>query len=134
AVNGSWKLNVKEFHLPSQNVADHQMKSSFSFNGLLRNPKKQRKVAEYYKKQERLVEGFNEMEAMHETGFYPGGLTEDEMKQLAKSERMAVHVSNACNLVLFAAKRLQSTFIRIPTTTSADIAASSSAACLAISS
>ncbi|KAL5099418.1 hypothetical protein RYX36_003745 [Vicia faba] len=44
------------------------------------------------------------MEAMHETGFYPGGLTEDEMKQLAKSERMAVHVSNACNLVLFAAK------------------------------
>lgn len=26
------------------------------------------------------------------------------MKQLAKSERMAVHVSNACNLVLFAAK------------------------------
>ncbi|CAI8587500.1 unnamed protein product [Vicia faba] len=104
AVNGSWKLNVKEFHLPSQNVADHQKKSSFSFNGLLRKPKKQRKVAEYYKKQERLVEGFNEMEAMHETGFYPGGLTEDEMKQLAKSERMAVHVSNACNLVLFAAK------------------------------
>ncbi|KAL5076322.1 hypothetical protein RYX36_015306, partial [Vicia faba] len=104
AVNGSWKLNVKEFHLPPQNVADHQKKSSFSFNGLLRKPKKQRKVAEYYKKQERLVEGFNEMEAMHETGFYPGGLTEDEMKQLAKSERMAVHVSNACNLVLFAAK------------------------------
>ncbi|GAU48532.1 hypothetical protein TSUD_98650 [Trifolium subterraneum] len=26
------------------------------------------------------------------------------MKQLAKSERMAVHISNACNLVLFAAK------------------------------
>jgi hypothetical protein len=37
---------------------------------------KQRKVAEYYKKQERLLEGFNEMETMHETGFFPGGLTE----------------------------------------------------------
>jgi divalent metal cation (Fe/Co/Zn/Cd) transporter len=30
--------------------------------------------------------------------------SQDEMKQLAKNERMAVHVSNACNLVLFAAK------------------------------
>lgn len=37
---------------------------------------RQRKVAEYYKKQERLLEGFNEMETMHETGFFPGSLTE----------------------------------------------------------
>lgn len=29
---------------------------------------------------------------------------QDEMKQLAKSERLAVHVSNAANLVLFVAK------------------------------
>jgi hypothetical protein len=37
--NGSWRLNVKEFHLPTQNnVVDHQNKSSFSFNGLLRKP------------------------------------------------------------------------------------------------
>jgi hypothetical protein len=33
-------------------------------------------VADYYKKQERLLEGFNEIETMHETGFFPGGLTE----------------------------------------------------------
>lgn len=103
--NGSWRLNVKEFHLPSQNVVDlENKKSKFSFNGLLRKPRKQRKVDEYYKKQERLLEGFTEMETMHETGFFPGGLSEDEMKQLAKSERTAVLVSNACNLVLFAAK------------------------------
>lgn len=38
AANGSWRLNIKEFHLPTQNVADHQNKSSFSFNGLLRKP------------------------------------------------------------------------------------------------
>ncbi|XP_016170992.1 metal tolerance protein 10 [Arachis ipaensis] len=44
------------------------------------------------------------MDTMAETGFFPGSLTEDEMKQLAKSERMAVYVSNACNLLLFAAK------------------------------
>ena len=37
---------------------------------------KQRKVAEYYNKQERLLEGFNEMETMTETGGFPGSLTE----------------------------------------------------------
>ncbi|KAF3524847.1 hypothetical protein F2Q69_00051813 [Brassica cretica] len=30
--------------------------------------------------------------------------TEEEMKKLAKSERLAVHISNAVNLVLFVAK------------------------------
>ncbi|KAL5175974.1 Metal tolerance protein 10 [Glycine soja] len=35
---------------------------------------------------------------------YMLNVSQDEMKQLAKSERMAVHVSNMCNLVLFAAK------------------------------
>ena len=37
---------------------------------------KQRRVAEYYKKQERLLEGFNEMDTMNETGFFPGSLTD----------------------------------------------------------
>ncbi|CAI8608980.1 unnamed protein product [Vicia faba] len=44
------------------------------------------------------------MDTMTETGLFPGSLTEDEMKQLEKSERLAVNVSNAVNLVLFAAK------------------------------
>jgi cation diffusion facilitator family transporter len=61
-------------------------------------------VSEYYKKQERLLEGYNEMEAMAASGFSPESLTEDEMKKLVKSERMAVHISNATNLVLFVAK------------------------------
>ncbi|KAJ7982077.1 Metal tolerance protein [Quillaja saponaria] len=97
----SWRLNVKEFHLPRQSDDNHR---PFSFHGLLRKPRKEYKVAEYYKKQERLLEGFNEMETMAEMGCLPGGLTDDEMKQLAKSERMAIHVSNVANLVLFAAK------------------------------
>ncbi|MBA0580461.1 hypothetical protein Gorai_022677 [Gossypium raimondii] len=50
------------------------------------------------------------METMNEMGRLPDSLTEvvssslDEMKQLARSERMAVHASNAANLVLFGAK------------------------------
>ncbi|BAT93143.1 Metal tolerance protein [Vigna angularis] len=98
-----WRLNVEEFRLPNQ-THDHHHHRFFSFGGLLRKPRKQRKVAEYYKQQESLLEGFTEMETMTETGGFPGALTEDEMKQLAKSERMAIHVSNICNVVLFAAK------------------------------
>ncbi|KAK4594961.1 hypothetical protein RGQ29_018626 [Quercus rubra] len=41
---------------------------------------------------------------MTETGGCPGSLTEDEMKKLARSERMAIHASNIANLVLFGAK------------------------------
>ncbi|KAL0353380.1 UNVERIFIED_CONTAM: Metal tolerance protein 10 [Sesamum angustifolium] len=55
-------------------------------------------------RQERLLEGFNEMETIHESGCLPDALTEDQMKQLARSERMAVHVSNIANLFLFIAK------------------------------
>ncbi|KAB2601865.1 metal tolerance protein 10-like [Pyrus ussuriensis x Pyrus communis] len=99
--NTSWRLDVKEFRLPQQNGTsgnDHDSgRSRFAFQ-------KKYKVEEYYKKQERLLEGFSEMETMTEEGWLPGSLTEDQMKQLAKSERMAVHASNVANLVLFAAK------------------------------
>ncbi|XP_014503172.1 metal tolerance protein 10 isoform X2 [Vigna radiata var. radiata] len=101
-----WRLNVKEFQLPRQSHS-HEHRNSptyFTFRGLFRKPKKERKIAEYYKKQEKLLEGYNDMDSMTETGYFPGSLTEDEMKQLARSERLAVNVSNAANLVLFAAK------------------------------
>lgn len=96
----SWRLNIKEFRLPERDSSAQP----FGFRRLLRVPKKQGKVAEYYKKQERLLEGFTEMETINETGCLPGSLTEVEMKQLANSEKMAIHVSNIANLVLFAAK------------------------------
>ncbi|CAI8606969.1 unnamed protein product [Vicia faba] len=112
--SSSWRLNVKEFKLPRHHHSHHHhhhddhdhdhRPRSFTFSGLVGKPKKQRKVAEYYKQQERLLEGYNDMDTMTETGLFPGSLTEDEMKQLAKSERLAVNVSNAVNLVLFAAK------------------------------
>ena len=37
---------------------------------------KRNKVADYYKKQERLLEGFTEMETMTAAGWVPGSLTE----------------------------------------------------------
>ncbi|XP_052208710.1 metal tolerance protein 10-like [Diospyros lotus] len=95
----SWRLNAREFSLPERRHPDRL--SSLGFRCI---PRKQHKVAEYYKKQERLLEGFNEMETIHELGSVPGNPTEDEMKQLARSERMAINISNAANLFLFMAK------------------------------
>lgn len=94
-----WLLNFSEFHVP-QSRSD----SSRPCPRLLPPPGKQGKIVQYYKNQERLLKGFNEMETVTELGCWPGGLTEDEMEQLARSERIAVHLSNIANLVLFMAK------------------------------
>nr|GEV86361.1 metal tolerance protein 9-like [Tanacetum cinerariifolium] len=88
--SSSWRLDINQFQLPE--------------SASLPIPKKRGKVKAYYKKQELLFEAFNEMETISKSGFAPGGLTEDEMKNLAKSERMAIYVSNVANLVLFIAK------------------------------
>lgn len=99
--SASWKLNINEFRLPQRGSSyDHPL---FSFRRLCA-PRKQGRIAEYYKQQERLLEGFNEMETINESGCLPGTLTEDEMEQLARSERMAIHISNVANMVLFIAK------------------------------
>lgn len=37
---------------------------------------RQRKIAEYYKRQNKLLKGFNELDLFSETGFWPGSLTE----------------------------------------------------------
>ncbi|KAM7495731.1 hypothetical protein LguiB_030340 [Lonicera macranthoides] len=95
----SWRLNFDEHPLPERHPADPPL---FRFGW-----RRQRKIAEYYKRQEQLVKGFNEMDEFTELGLgaLPGGsLTQDEMKQLAMSERMAILASNTANLVLFAAK------------------------------
>ncbi|KAF3623298.1 Metal tolerance protein 10 [Capsicum annuum] len=100
-IQSSWKLNASEFHLPERRSPGC---NSFSVRRLLPTPRKQGKIAEYYKKQERLVEGFNEMDTINESGCLPTTLNEDEMKQLARSERMAIYLSNMANVLLFVVK------------------------------
>eukprot|EP00262_Sarcandra_glabra_P019930 TRINITY_DN7751_c2_g1_i1.p1 TRINITY_DN7751_c2_g1~~TRINITY_DN7751_c2_g1_i1.p1 ORF type:complete len:400 (+),score=41.08 TRINITY_DN7751_c2_g1_i1:101-1300(+) len=95
----SWRLNLDDFKLP-----ERSKEPPFILRGFLRDLSKRGRVAEYYKNQEKLVEGFNEMETVTDQGCLPGDLSQDEMKQLAVSERRAVLVSNIANLVLFIAK------------------------------
>lgn len=98
----SWRINLDEFQLPDR--ASENRHSTFNIRRLIPTKKKQRKVAEYYKKQKRLLEGYSEMETIHVDGGLPGAPTEAELKQLAKNERLAIHISNFANLVLFMAK------------------------------
>ncbi|GMY33166.1 metal tolerance protein 9-like [Fagus crenata] len=100
--SGSWRLNLQEF--PAMAESRDGEYGFFTLRRLLHTPRKRSKVADYYKKQERLREGFTEMEKMAEAGCMPGSLTEDEMQQLVKSERIAIHISNIANVVLFALK------------------------------
>ncbi|GLT31981.1 hypothetical protein SLA2020_066780 [Shorea laevis] len=104
SVASSWRLNTHKFRFPEQTISDGCQRPITRFSGFLFTPRKQRRVSEYYKKQERLLEGFNDMETITETGSVPGSLSEDEMKKLARSEKFAVHASNIANIVLFVAK------------------------------
>ncbi|KAI3804690.1 hypothetical protein L1987_26426 [Smallanthus sonchifolius] len=98
--SSSWRLNIDHFRLPENSNSNSTCRFS-GFSNLFRGvPRKHRKVREYYKKQERLLEGFNEMETINDSGCLPDSLTEN----LAKSERTAITVSNVANLVLFIAK------------------------------
>ncbi|MBA0749987.1 hypothetical protein Gogos_003857, partial [Gossypium gossypioides] len=60
-------------------------------------------VAEYYQQQVEMLEGFNEMDALAERGFIPG-MSKEEREKLARSETLAIRISNVANMVLFAAK------------------------------
>ncbi|XP_059669293.1 metal tolerance protein 10-like [Cornus florida] len=95
----SWRLNFDEHQLPERHK-DHQ----FGIGKLVQKIRTQRKLGEYYNRQEKLLKGFNEMDTFTEMGCLPGSLTEDEMEQLAKSERIAIRASNIANLVIFVAK------------------------------
>ncbi|KAG6538740.1 hypothetical protein ZIOFF_003868 [Zingiber officinale] len=65
---------------------------------------KQCKISKYYECQGKLLEGFNEMENISESGYRAEAPSEDEMKRLAKSERLAISISNIVNLLLFVSK------------------------------
>ncbi|KAJ7982076.1 Metal tolerance protein [Quillaja saponaria] len=95
----SWRINMDEFHLPQKH-----MDASFDFGFLFMSLWRQKKIAEYYKRQEKLLKGYNEVDSYNELGKVPGGLTENEMKQIERSERVAIYASNIGNMVLFIAK------------------------------
>ncbi|XP_062015956.1 metal tolerance protein 10-like [Rosa rugosa] len=97
----AWQLNMDGFKLPAER---NNMDPFFGFGSFVQSLRTKRKVAQYYRRQNKLLKGFNELDSFSEMGFWPGSLTKDEMTQLERSERIAIYASNAANLVLFLAK------------------------------
>ncbi|KAG9438998.1 hypothetical protein H6P81_019163 [Aristolochia fimbriata] len=95
----SWRLSFDNFQLP-----ERPKESNSVLRKCVSNLGKRSKVAEYYERQEKLLEGFTEMQTMNDNGTLPGTLTEEQMDKLAKRETMAIRVSNFANLILFVAK------------------------------
>ncbi|KAF2302902.1 hypothetical protein GH714_010792 [Hevea brasiliensis] len=89
---------MDKFQLPERRLETHH----FGFTYI--SKRRRRQIAEYYNRQEKLLESFNEVESFTELGILPQALTEKEVKQLARSEKTAIYASNIANLVLFLAK------------------------------
>ncbi|KAM0913821.1 hypothetical protein ACQ4PT_011912 [Festuca glaucescens] len=60
-------------------------------------------LAEYYNQQLEMLEGFSEMDTLTDHGCLPG-LSKEEREKIARSETLAIRLSNIANMVLFAAK------------------------------
>ncbi|WOL02846.1 metal tolerance protein 7 isoform X1 [Canna indica] len=95
----SWRLNVNDFSVPE---APEEPPLVSRVWRRLRG--KESRIAKYYKKQGKLLEGFSEMERMSKLGYLAGAPTQEELKDMARSERIAINVSNIVNLFLFASK------------------------------
>ncbi|CAA6675048.1 unnamed protein product [Spirodela intermedia] len=89
-----WRLNVGDFQVP-----DRPKNPPLAARVFLKAPENFKILQEARD----IVKGFREMDAVNQTGCMDAP-TEDDLKQLAKSERLAILISNVSNLVLFAAK------------------------------
>ncbi|KAL4597876.1 hypothetical protein ACB092_11G019700 [Castanea dentata] len=95
----TWQLNMDQFRL-----AERHMNSNFGCGSFWQTLMRQKKIAAYYKRQEKILKGFDEIDKFTEQGFLPESMTEDEEKQLARGESLAIYASNIANVVIFIAK------------------------------
>ncbi|XP_074317817.1 metal tolerance protein 9-like [Silene latifolia] len=90
-----WQLSLDMFKLP----ADRDLGKS-NVLGL----RKRWKIEAYYKRQEEIIQGLNELQPSDEPGSSSASSIQDEAMRLAKGERTAITVSNVANVLLLAAK------------------------------
>ncbi|XP_074317819.1 metal tolerance protein 9-like [Silene latifolia] len=90
-----WQLSLDMFKLP----ADRDLGKS-NMLGLI----KRRKIAAYYKRQEDIIQGLNELEPSVVPGSSIANSTQDEAMRIARGERTAITTTNIANIMLLAAK------------------------------
>ncbi|XWS75037.1 hypothetical protein CRYUN_Cryun01aG0050900 [Craigia yunnanensis] len=96
----SWRLNFDGFQLSPEHKDKKPPRSLHDCLGVL-GPEDN--VAEYYQQQVEMLAGFNEMDVLAERGFIPR-MSKEEQEKLARSETLAIRISNIANMFLFAAK------------------------------
>ncbi|KAF0923873.1 hypothetical protein E2562_007725 [Oryza meyeriana var. granulata] len=101
AANRPWRLNFDGFHRPEAYQEKPPRRFHDCLGVLVQSPGDV--VAEYYQQQSEMLEGFNEMDTLTDRGFLPG-ISKEEREKVARSEVLAIRLSNIANMVLFAAK------------------------------
>ncbi|BAF17678.2 Os05g0461900 [Oryza sativa Japonica Group] len=96
-----WRLNFDGLRRPEAHQEKPPRRFHDRLGGLVQSPGDD--VAEYYQQQSELLEGFNEMDTLTDRGFLPG-MSKEECEKVARSEALAIRLSNIANMVLFAAK------------------------------
>ncbi|CAN1257637.1 Metal tolerance protein 5 [Linum perenne] len=102
-VDRSWRLNFDGYQLSPEQKEKKQPRGIHDCCPGVTVSGPEDHIAVYYQQQVEMLEGFTEMDALADRGFIPG-MTKEEEERLAKSETFAIRISNAANLVLFAAK------------------------------
>ncbi|TVT99166.1 hypothetical protein EJB05_55476 [Eragrostis curvula] len=102
AADESWRLNFDGFRPPEEHQERPQPHALHHCLGVLGHGPED-VVAEYYQQQVEMLDGFNEMDTLTDRGFLPG-MSKEERDKVARSETLAIRLSNIANMVLFAAK------------------------------
>ncbi|KAL5221198.1 hypothetical protein ABZP36_025911 [Zizania latifolia] len=97
----SWRLNFDGFRPPEVQQEKPARGLHNCLGVLAQGPEDV--VAEYYQQQVEMLEGFNEMDTLTERGFLPG-MSKEEREKVARSETLAIRLSNIANIILFTAK------------------------------
>lgn len=98
----SWRLNFEGFRPPEAHQEKPPTGPLHHCLGVLAQGPEDI-VAEYYQQQVEMLEGFSEMDTLTDRGFLPG-MSKEEREKVARSETLAIRLSNIANMVLFAAK------------------------------
>ncbi|KAK9698901.1 hypothetical protein RND81_08G139300 [Saponaria officinalis] len=93
-----WQLNIDMFKL-SRDQVDRDLAK---YNMLCL--RKRWKIAAYYKRQENIIQGINELQPTELPDSSSASLAQDEAMRLARGERTAITASNVVNFILLAAK------------------------------
>ncbi|CAO2195189.1 unnamed protein product [Urochloa humidicola] len=103
AAEESWRLNFEGFRPPEAHQQERPPTGALHhcLGVLAQGPEDV--VSEYYQQQVEMLEGFNEMDTLTDRGFLPG-MSKEEREKVARSETLAIRLSNIANMVLFAAK------------------------------